>query len=55
MTCALKFSQCVVHTTQGDQVIGENCLEHFLKDGRLSVWASAKVRECYTEVEAEAA
>ena len=27
-----------------------NCLEQFLGNGKLSVWTSAKVRECYNEV-----
>ena len=31
----------------------ENYLEVFLKDARLSTWASVKVRECYNEVEVE--
>ena len=52
VTCALKVYQCVVHTQFG-QVNGKHCLEEFVKDGRFSVSASVKVRECYNEVEAE--
>ena len=31
----------------------ESHQEEFWKDGKFSVWASTKVRECYDEVEAE--
>ena len=30
-----------------------NSVEAFLKDGKLSMWACVKVRECYSEVELE--
>ena len=32
---------------------GAHCLDNFLGNGTLSVWASAKVRECNSEVEQE--
>ena len=31
----------------------ENYLEEFLKDGKVSMWASVKVTECYSQVELE--
>ena len=46
--------QCVEHTTQAGQGIGwERYEEGFQKDGRLSVWASTEVKECYDKVESE--
>ena len=38
---------------EGRSSYWENYLEEFLKDVRLSLWASVKVRECYNEVDAE--
>ena len=46
--------QCVEHTTQAGQGIGwERYEEGFQKHGRLSVWASIEVKECYDKVESE--
>ena len=53
-TCVLEVCQCAEHACNavksGDW---ENYLEEFLGNGLLSRWASAKVRECFCEVEQE--
>ena len=51
VTCALKVYLCVVHTTQGGQVIGKTLWKTSSKMAGSA--HGVKVRECYNEVEAE--
>ena len=63
LTCALEEAEgekerkggCyrVKHTLRRNQAIGQNLSGQFLGNGKLIVWASAKKRECYDEVEQE--
>ena len=46
-------AQHIVQEKSDDWANRANCLEKFLRDGKLSIWASAKVRECHSEVKQE--
>ena len=51
MTCALKvLIRAFYAGKSGDRV---NCVAEFMEKGMLSMWASAKVRECHSREEHE--